>query len=73
MIVTAEDYRKLMLSSSRIDGESYPRPLYETNHEEWHKMFDTCYVSEHKHCENIIINIVRLFIIIELVLAIIFI
>jgi hypothetical protein len=37
---TAEDYRKLMLRSSRVDGVSYPRPLYETDPEKWAEMFD---------------------------------
>ena len=41
-----EDYRRLMLSSSRVDGESYPRPLYETNHEEWDKQFDANTIRE---------------------------
>ena len=35
-----EDYRKLMLRSSRIDGESYPRPLIDTDPEKWAEMFD---------------------------------
>lgn len=41
-----EDYRRLMLSSSRVDGVSYPRPLYETNYEEWHKRFDANAIRE---------------------------
>lgn len=43
---TDEDYRRLMLRSSRVDGESYPRPLYETDHEEWCKRFDATTVRE---------------------------
>lgn len=35
-----EDYRKLMLRSSGIDGESYPRPLIDTDPEKWAEMFD---------------------------------
>lgn len=38
--------RKLMLNSSRVDGVSYPKPLYETNHEEWHKQFDANTIRE---------------------------
>lgn len=37
---TQEDYRNLMLSSSRVDGVSYPRPLIDTDPEKWAEMFD---------------------------------
>lgn len=43
---TAEDYRRLMLRSSRIDGESYPRPLIDTDPEKWAEMFDATKVKE---------------------------
>lgn len=32
--------RKLMLRASRVDGESYPRPLIDTDPEKWAEMFD---------------------------------
>lgn len=35
-----EDYRKLMLRSSRCEGEEYLKPLYDTDIEKWAELCD---------------------------------
>lgn len=54
---TPEELRKRALMVKRMDGESYPRPLYETNYEEWHKMFD-CTRERVKEPDYTVINII---------------
>lgn len=52
---TAEDYRRLMLRSSIIDGESYPKPLYDTDFEKWAELFDATKVKESNY---LLVNII---------------
>ena len=54
---TPEELRKRALMVKRIEGESYPRPLIETNPEKWAEMFD-CTRERVKEPDYTVINIV---------------
>lgn len=50
---TEEDYRKLMLRASRVEGEDCFKPLIETDPEEWYRSFDACYVPEPDYSKTV--------------------
>ena len=54
---TPEELRRRALMVKRMDGESYPRPLIETNPEKWAEMFD-CTRERVKEPNYTLINII---------------
>ena len=64
---TPEELRKRALMVKRIDGESYPRPLIETNPEKWAEMFD-CTRERVKEPDYTVINIITVVLGVALIL-----
>lgn len=62
-----EDYRRLMLRSSMTEGESYPRPLYDTDPEKWAELFD-CTRERPLEPNYLITNLITIIIGITLIL-----